>query len=60
MRTYDMQGVVFKRKYRLLSLEVPGLAERRPSLVVGDLIVAKPTFENEYNTSPLYTVCFTS
>ncbi|PWA61027.1 RNA helicase SDE3 [Artemisia annua] len=55
MRTYDMQGVVFKRKYRLLSLEVPGLAERRPSLVVGDFIAAKPTFQNEYNTSPLYT-----
>lgn len=42
MRAYDMERVTMKRKgYHFLSLEVPGLAERRPSLVHGDFILAK-------------------
>ncbi|XP_015078984.1 probable RNA helicase SDE3 [Solanum pennellii] len=42
MRDYDMQFVTMKRRgQHFLSLHVPGLAERRPSLVVRDHIFAK-------------------
>uniref|UniRef100_A0A0A9D3M9 RNA helicase n=1 Tax=Arundo donax TaxID=35708 RepID=A0A0A9D3M9_ARUDO len=42
MRSYDMEGVSMRRRgMAFLSLEVPGLAERRPSLVQGDYIVAR-------------------
>ncbi|KAF8721229.1 hypothetical protein HU200_023151 [Digitaria exilis] len=42
MRAYDMEGVSMRRRgMNFLSLEVPGLAERRPSLVQGDFIVAR-------------------
>ncbi|XP_073287126.1 probable RNA helicase SDE3 [Primulina huaijiensis] len=41
MRTYGMESVIMKiKKKQFLSLEVPGLAERRPSLVTGDYIYA--------------------
>lgn len=59
MRTYDMQNVTFKTKGRFLTLEVPGLAERRPSLVNGDIIIAKAASHDEHKVSPLYKVCFT-
>ncbi|KAK8923982.1 putative RNA helicase SDE3 [Platanthera zijinensis] len=39
MRAYDMESVTMRRRYdQFLSLEVPGLAEKRPSLVRGDFI----------------------
>ncbi|CAL4912681.1 unnamed protein product [Urochloa decumbens] len=42
MRAYDMEGVSMRRRgMNFLSLEVPGLAEKRPSLVQGDFIVAR-------------------
>ncbi|ONK74337.1 uncharacterized protein A4U43_C03F5200 [Asparagus officinalis] len=42
MRTHDMELVTMKRRgNHFLSLEVPGLAEKRPSLVYGDYIFAK-------------------
>ncbi|CAM0871385.1 unnamed protein product [Alopecurus aequalis] len=42
MRSYDMERVSMRRRGNdLLSLEVPGLAEKRPSLVHGDFIVAR-------------------
>lgn len=42
MRSYDMEDVSMRRRgNEFLSLEVPGLAERRPSLVHGDFIVAR-------------------
>lgn len=42
MRDYDMELVTLKRKGpQFLSLDVPGLAERRPSLVYGDFIFAR-------------------
>ncbi|XP_015079544.1 probable RNA helicase SDE3 [Solanum pennellii] len=42
MRDYDMLSVTMKRKgLQFLSLDVPGLAERRPSLVFGDFIFAR-------------------
>ncbi|EEF49717.1 ATP-dependent helicase NAM7, putative [Ricinus communis] len=42
MRCHDMECVNMRRRgAQLLALEVPGLAERRPSLVHGDLVFAK-------------------
>ncbi|XP_065863274.1 probable RNA helicase SDE3 [Euphorbia lathyris] len=41
MSVYGMVGVRMRKKGNLLSLVVPGLAERRPSLVHGDFIFAK-------------------
>lgn len=37
LKEYNMSGVVLKRKGELLVLEVPGLAESRPSLYAGVL-----------------------
>ncbi|KAF8392378.1 hypothetical protein HHK36_022720 [Tetracentron sinense] len=52
MRAYDMECVTIRRKgTQFLALEVPGLAERRPSLVNGDFIVAKLANEDANNTS---------
>ncbi|KAF0914587.1 hypothetical protein E2562_030663 [Oryza meyeriana var. granulata] len=42
MRSYDMERVSMRRRgNELLSLEVPGLAEKRPSLVHGDSIFVR-------------------
>ncbi|OVA05425.1 putative RNA helicase SDE3 [Macleaya cordata] len=42
MRSHDMECVTMRRKgAHYLALEVPGLAERRPSLVFGDYVFAK-------------------
>lgn len=42
MSTYDMEWITMRRRgNNFLSLEVPGLAERRPSLVHGDSIFAR-------------------
>lgn len=42
MRSYDMERVSMRRRGNdYLSLEVPGLAEKRPSLVHGDYIIAR-------------------
>lgn len=54
MRTYDMEGVSMRKKGNFLSLMVPGLAERRPSLVHGDYIFAK--IANSDETAPKYQV----
>ncbi|CAN0896914.1 Probable RNA helicase SDE3 [Linum grandiflorum] len=47
MRAYDMERVVMRKRGNFLSLVVPGLAERRPSLVHGDYIFVKPTYSDE-------------
>ncbi|KAL3648990.1 hypothetical protein CASFOL_005393 [Castilleja foliolosa] len=48
MRAYDMECVILKRKRNMyLTLEVPGLAEKRPSLVNGDFILAKLANEDQ-------------
>ncbi|KAL5541531.1 hypothetical protein UlMin_009241 [Ulmus minor] len=53
MRSYDMESVSFRTLgHQFLALEVPGLAERRPSLVHGDSIFAKPTSQDEYEIRP--------
>ncbi len=39
IRRYDMFDVSFERRGQYLGLEVPGLAEKRPSLVLGDSVV---------------------
>ncbi|XP_014520114.1 probable RNA helicase SDE3 [Vigna radiata var. radiata] len=47
MRIYDMESISMrKRNNRFLSMEVPGLAERRPSLVHGDRIFVKLAYDN--------------
>ncbi|KAI1789429.1 P-loop containing nucleoside triphosphate hydrolase protein [Ganoderma leucocontextum] len=38
LRRYDMAGVSFAKDGRLYSLQVPGLAEKRPSVMIGDVI----------------------
>lgn len=54
MRGYDMDSVNMKsRGNQFLTLEVPGLAERRPSLVYGDSIFAKLASADN-DTSPPY------
>lgn len=47
-----------KRSSNYLSLEVPGLAERRPSLVHGDYIFAKLASEHDTNAARVYQVWF--
>ncbi|PIA44980.1 hypothetical protein AQUCO_01700506v1 [Aquilegia coerulea] len=41
MKGHDMEFVPMVRRGQFLALEVPGLAERRPSLVNGDFVFAK-------------------
>lgn len=56
-----MEHVSMKSKgSRFLTLEVPGLAEKRPSLVYGDSIFARLASDDEYDTSRTYQVCGTS
>ncbi|KAK2998741.1 hypothetical protein RJ639_024663 [Escallonia herrerae] len=53
MRKHDMECVTMRRRgAHFLALEVPGLAERRPSLVHGDLVFAKFASMNPDNTTP--------
>ncbi|XP_057598035.1 RNA helicase Mov10l1 isoform X2 [Hippopotamus amphibius kiboko] len=46
LKEYNMSGVTLKRNGDLLVLEVPGLAESRPSLYTGDKVILKT---QEYN-----------
>ncbi|XP_006876477.1 PREDICTED: putative helicase Mov10l1 [Chrysochloris asiatica] len=46
LKEYNMSGVTLKRNGNLLVLEVPGLAESRPSLYAGDKLILKT---QEYN-----------
>ncbi|KAM7280885.1 hypothetical protein ACFE04_008019 [Oxalis oulophora] len=54
MRSHNMERVTMKRNGNFLSLVVPGLAERRPSLVHGDHIFAKIVGENGDDKFPPY------
>lgn len=52
MKAYNMEGVTMKRKgAQFVVLEVPGLAERRPSLVHGDFVYAKLASDDPTNGS---------
>lgn len=58
MRAYDMEYVTMKRRgNQLLSLIVPGLAERRPSLVYGDYILAQLATDDPLADNRTYQVC---
>ncbi|XP_023365120.1 RNA helicase Mov10l1 [Otolemur garnettii] len=46
LKEYNMSGITLKRNGDLLVLEVPGLAESRPSLYAGDKLILKT---QEYN-----------
>ncbi|XP_011840998.1 PREDICTED: putative helicase Mov10l1 [Mandrillus leucophaeus] len=46
LKEYNMSGIVLRRNGDLLVLEVPGLAEGRPSLYIGDKLILKT---QEYN-----------
>ena len=62
MRGYDMEYVPLRRKGQFLTLEVPGLAERRPSLMYGDSVFAKIASEDENDATRPYQAssCFSS
>jgi len=59
MQRYDMSEVTFRSVGPYLSLEVPGLAEKRPSLMMGDSVIATRLVgplnlragKNEYNSA---------
>ncbi|KAI3408241.1 uncharacterized protein J3R85_020417, partial [Psidium guajava] len=53
MRRHNMECVQMTRKpARLLSLAVPGLAEKRPSLLQGDIVLVKLAYEVADHTVP--------
>lgn len=55
MSTYDMECITMRRRgNNFLSLEVPGLAERRPSLVHGDSIFARLASEQGEGATTVY------
>lgn len=56
MRAYDMENVTMRRRGLYLSLEVPGLAEKRPSLVHGDYIFVRHAYDDV--TAQAYQVMF--
>ncbi|KAG2499969.1 hypothetical protein HYH03_002254 [Edaphochlamys debaryana] len=43
VRQYDMEGETVSRAGRLFALQVPGLAENRPSVLKGDRILLRPS-----------------
>lgn len=52
-----MENVALRKRGQFLTLEVPGLAERRPSLVHGDFIFAKLANEDIGDSTSPYQVC---
>lgn len=57
MRDYDMERVTMQSKgFQFLCLNVPGLAERRPSLVYRDYVFAKPSL-GDATKAAVYQVC---
>ncbi|XP_039120023.1 probable RNA helicase SDE3 [Dioscorea cayenensis subsp. rotundata] len=55
VRRHDMESVTMRRRgNHFLSLEVPGLAEKRPSLVCGDYIFAKALTGDPEDTGSPY------
>jgi helicase MOV-10 len=57
MREYDLEGVTFTRgASNLLRLRVKGLAEKRPSVLIGDLIEAIDATTNQCHHGYVYFV----
>lgn len=55
MRCHDMDHVAMRAKgANLLALRVPGLAERRPSLVLGDFVFAMLASKSGNDTCPMH------
>lgn len=54
-----MENINMRKKGKYLSLQVPGLAEKRPSLVHGDHIFAKLACEDASGSDRVYEVWFT-
>lgn len=53
---HDVSHATFTRtRGGYLSLEIPGLAEKRPSLVVGDKVVVRKAWDNT-NWQKFYTI----
>ena len=46
LRSYDKDSVTFRRNGSYLELEMPSLAEGRPSVQAGDSVLAKPSLGN--------------
>ncbi|KAE8657845.1 putative RNA helicase SDE3 [Hibiscus syriacus] len=53
-RTCNMENINLKKKGKYLSLQVPGLAEKRPSLVHGDHIFVKIACEDVNEAARVY------
>ncbi|KPI94995.1 putative RNA helicase armi [Papilio xuthus] len=51
MRSYDIPKVFLIRYQEYLSVEINGLAEKRPSLIIGDRVLVKDIWQNN---SPQY------
>ncbi|XWS13674.1 hypothetical protein CRYUN_Cryun36dG0058600 [Craigia yunnanensis] len=54
MRAYNMENIKMRKNGKFLSLQVPGLAERRPSLVHGDHVFAKLACQDASETARVY------
>ena len=54
MRTVELR----RRKGNLMAIEVPGLAERRPSLVHGDFVFVGPAYQQRNGLNFQYQVNF--
>lgn len=52
LKEYNMSGVTLKRNGDLLVLEVPGLAESRPSLYAGGFVMCHILLERPADTEP--------
>ena len=52
MREFDLKCVLLRKRGEFLSLDVPGLAEGRPSLLLGDRVVV--TYHGRGSDSPTY------
>lgn len=58
MRCFDMECITMRRKgAHFLALEVPGLAEKRPSLIINDFVFAKLASQSSDGNMPPYQVC---
>ncbi|KAB2014605.1 hypothetical protein ERO13_D09G219800v2 [Gossypium hirsutum] len=57
MRAYNMENINMRKRGNYLSLQVPGLAEKRPSLVHGDHIFAKLACEDASGSDRVYEGC---